>query len=52
MPHSYYDPANYTPLDDHGTSHMVAIDQSGMAVSFRATVSPQLFDGVVAEAKF
>jgi gamma-glutamyltranspeptidase len=40
------------PLDDHGTSHMAAMDQSGMAVSLRTTVSPQLFDGVVAEAKF
>jgi hypothetical protein len=44
MQHPYYDPANYTPLDDHRT--MVAINQSGMAVSLRTTVTSQLFDGV------
>jgi gamma-glutamyltranspeptidase/glutathione hydrolase len=39
FPVAYYDPANYTPLDDHGTSHMAAIDQEGMAVSLTTTVS-------------
>ncbi|KAJ7357041.1 gamma-glutamyltranspeptidase [Mycena albidolilacea] len=39
FPVAYYDPANYTPLDDHGTSHMAAIDQEGMAVSLTTTVN-------------
>ncbi|KAJ7693149.1 gamma-glutamyltranspeptidase [Mycena rosella] len=39
FPVPYYDPANYTVLDDHGTSHMAAIDQSGMAVSLTTTVN-------------
>jgi gamma-glutamyltranspeptidase/glutathione hydrolase len=38
FPVPYYDPSNYTVLDDHGTSHMAAIDQSGMAVSLTTTV--------------
>ncbi|KAJ7724372.1 gamma-glutamyltranspeptidase [Mycena metata] len=36
---TYYDPANYTILDDHGTSHMAAIDESGMAVSLTTTIN-------------
>ncbi|KAJ7870442.1 gamma-glutamyltranspeptidase [Mycena leptocephala] len=39
FPVPYYDPSNYTVLDDHGTSHMAAIDQSGMAVSLTTTVN-------------
>ncbi|KAJ7728322.1 gamma-glutamyltranspeptidase [Mycena metata] len=39
FPVAYYDPSKYTPLDDHGTSHMAAIDQSGMAVSLTTTVN-------------
>ncbi|KAJ7088865.1 gamma-glutamyltranspeptidase [Mycena belliarum] len=39
FPVPYYDPANYTILDDHGTSHMAVIDQSGMAVSLTSTVN-------------
>jgi gamma-glutamyltranspeptidase/glutathione hydrolase len=35
----YYDPFNYTTLLDHGTSHMAAIDKSGMAVSLTTTVN-------------
>jgi len=38
-PVPYYDPNNYTVLDDHGTSHMAVIDKSGMAVSLTTTVS-------------
>jgi gamma-glutamyltranspeptidase/glutathione hydrolase len=34
----YYDPHNYTVLVDHGTSHMAAIDNSGMAISLTTTV--------------
>ncbi|KAF8213404.1 gamma-glutamyltranspeptidase [Mycena galopus ATCC 62051] len=39
FPVTYYDPSNYTPLDDHGTSHMAVIDQEGMAVSLTTTVN-------------
>ncbi|KAJ7457876.1 gamma-glutamyltranspeptidase [Mycena latifolia] len=39
FPVPYYDPANYTVLDDHGTSHMAAIDHEGMAVSLTTTVN-------------
>ncbi|KAJ6552579.1 gamma-glutamyltranspeptidase [Mycena vulgaris] len=39
FPVAYYDPANYTVLDDHGTSHMAAIDQEGMAISLTTTVN-------------
>lgn len=35
----YYDPSNYTILDDHGTSHLAVIDQDQMAVSLTTTVS-------------
>jgi len=38
-PVPYYDPNNYTVLNDHGTSHMAVIDKSGMAVSLTTTVS-------------
>ncbi|KAJ7138819.1 gamma-glutamyltranspeptidase [Mycena filopes] len=39
FPVAYYNPSNYTPLDDHGTSHLAALDQSGMAVSLTTTVN-------------
>ncbi|KAK7046979.1 gamma-glutamyltranspeptidase [Favolaschia claudopus] len=39
FPLGYYDPTKYTPLEDHGTSHMAVIDGSGMAVSLTTTVN-------------
>ncbi|KAJ7275360.1 gamma-glutamyltranspeptidase [Mycena haematopus] len=39
FPVAYYDPSDYTPLDDHGTSHMAAIDREGMAISLTTTVN-------------
>ncbi|KAF7339928.1 BZ3500-MvSof-1268-A1-R1-Chr11-3g03607 protein [Mycena venus] len=39
FPVAYYDPSNYTPLDDHGTSHMAAIDQEGIAISLTTTIN-------------
>jgi gamma-glutamyltranspeptidase len=38
-PVPYYDPNNYTVLNDHGTSHMAVIHKSGMAVSLTTTVN-------------
>ncbi|KAF7339741.1 Gamma-glutamyltranspeptidase [Mycena sanguinolenta] len=39
FPVAYYDPSDYTPLVDHGTSHMAVIDKDGMAVSLTTTVN-------------
>lgn len=36
---SFYDISNYIVLNDHGTSHMAAVDKSGMAVSLTTTVN-------------
>lgn len=38
-PVSYYDPNDYIVLDDHGTSHLAAVDQWGNAVSLTTTVN-------------
>ncbi|KAK4699938.1 hypothetical protein P7C70_g6314, partial [Phenoliferia sp. Uapishka_3] len=35
----YYDPENYSILNDSGTSHMAVIDSTGMAVSLTTTVN-------------
>ncbi|KAF7299135.1 Gamma-glutamyltranspeptidase [Mycena indigotica] len=35
----YYIPSNYSVLDDHGTSHMAAVDKWGNAVSLTSTVN-------------
>ncbi|KAF9021815.1 gamma-glutamyltranspeptidase [Hymenopellis radicata] len=35
----YYDPASYQVLSDNGTSHMVAVDKDGNAVSLTTTVN-------------
>ncbi|TRM65849.1 gamma-glutamyltranspeptidase [Schizophyllum amplum] len=36
---SYYDPDEYIVLDDHGTSHIAAVDEYGGAVSLTTTVN-------------
>ncbi|KAI4526616.1 gamma-glutamyltranspeptidase [Schizophyllum commune Loenen D] len=36
---SYYDPSGYIVLDDHGTSHLAAVDEYGGAVSLTTTVN-------------
>ncbi|KUI63529.1 Gamma-glutamyltranspeptidase 1 [Cytospora mali] len=36
---SYYDPGNLDVLSDHGTSHVVAADKSGLAVSITTTIN-------------
>ena len=36
---SYYDPKGLQSLNDHGTSHVVTADDSGMAVSLTTTVN-------------
>lgn len=38
-PLSYYDPELYTILSDHGTSQLVAVDSSGMAITLTTTVN-------------
>jgi gamma-glutamyltranspeptidase/glutathione hydrolase len=38
FPVQYYDPENYTLLDDHGTSHLAAMDKNGMTISLTTTV--------------
>ncbi|KAJ7265204.1 gamma-glutamyltranspeptidase [Mycena rebaudengoi] len=39
FPVQYYDPENYTLLDDHGTSHLAAMDKNGMTISLTTTVN-------------
>ncbi|KAJ7069928.1 gamma-glutamyltranspeptidase [Mycena amicta] len=39
FPASFYDPQSYAVLTDHGTSHMVAVDKWGDAVSLTTTVN-------------
>ncbi|KAF3767248.1 hypothetical protein M406DRAFT_39592 [Cryphonectria parasitica EP155] len=36
---SYYDPSNLEVLNDHGTSHVVAADHSGLSVSITTTIN-------------
>lgn len=36
---SYYDPDNLEVLNDHGTSHIVAADHSGLSVSITTTIN-------------
>jgi gamma-glutamyltranspeptidase/glutathione hydrolase len=36
---SHYDPQGYAVTENHGTSHMVAVDGSGMTISFTSTVN-------------
>lgn len=36
---SYYDPDNLEVLNDHGTSHVVAADRSGLSVSIITTIN-------------
>lgn len=36
---SYYDPDNIEVLSDHGTSHIVAADRSGLSVSITTTIN-------------
>ncbi|KAF7297840.1 Gamma-glutamyltranspeptidase [Mycena kentingensis (nom. inval.)] len=35
----YYNPSGYAVLDDHGTSHMAAVDRWGNAVSLTTTIN-------------
>ena len=41
-PVPYYDPADYTILNDHGTSFMVVVDGDGSAISLTTTVSGEV----------
>lgn len=36
---TYYDPTDYIPFEEGGTSHLAVIDGSGMAVSLTTTVN-------------
>lgn len=39
FPTSYYNPSNYYPSRESGTSHLATADGSGMAVSLTTTVN-------------
>lgn len=39
FPTSYYDPSEYVPSAESGTSHLATADASGMAVSLTTTVN-------------
>jgi gamma-glutamyltranspeptidase/glutathione hydrolase len=39
FPVSYYDPSNYYPTRESGTSHLATADGSGMSVSLTTTVN-------------
>ncbi|KAK7059876.1 gamma-glutamyltranspeptidase [Favolaschia claudopus] len=47
FPLGYYDPTKYTPLEDHGTSHMAVIDGSGMAVNLFWGSQVMTTDGII-----
>lgn len=36
---SYYDPSKYTPTRESGTSHIAAVDSTGMSISLTTTVN-------------
>ena len=39
FPISYYDPSSYETTRESGTSHMIAVDSTGMAISLTSTIN-------------